>query len=93
MKEHIRNRAKCNPWIIGGLVGAVSPLITVIYGARQRSWTLALAPLLPLIIWAIVFIDSSDKSSKYVFQAIAGVGAGAIAAINRKETTEEEALQ
>ena len=88
MQEHMKNRAQCNPWIIGALVGAVSPLITVIYGARQRSWTLGVAPLVPLLIWSIVSLDSADRSGKYVFQAIAGIGAGAIAAVHRKEGAE-----
>ena len=93
MKEHLYNRANCNPYLIGILVGLLSPLITIIYGARQRSWSLAIAPLLAMVIWAISGASDNGKATKYVFQIIAGLGAGSIAAIHRREATANNTFQ
>jgi len=83
-------RAVCNPILIGVVTGLASPLASVIWGIRQRSWSLSITPCLvtALGIWFVAALDMS-RLEKYSFQAAGGVTAGLIAYSLKKERIEK----
>ena len=44
-------RAACNPVMIGLLIGFFAPWVGIIYGIRQRSWSVGLVAFIPVIMW------------------------------------------
>ena len=54
-------REKCNPILIGACVGFISPLSSVIWGIRQRSWSLALVPYLLDVFIALLTVYKTGK--------------------------------
>ena len=70
-------REKCNPILIGACVGLISPLTSVIWGIRQRSWSLALVPYLLGIFIAFLTMYNTGKEElsrevKYPIQLFMG---------------------
>ena len=73
----MERREKCNPTLIGVFVGVVSPLSSLIWGIRQRSWSLSIAPfLLVFLIGFITLIETGEEKLKpgvkYPLQLISG---------------------
>jgi hypothetical protein len=83
-------RALCNPILIGVVAGLATPLASVIWGIRQRSWSLSIAPVLVTAfgVWFVAGLDMS-KLEQYSFQAAGGVTAGLIAYSLKKEQAEK----
>ena len=50
-------REKCNPTLIGIIVGVVSPLSALIWGIRQRSLKLALFPFLFVFVAGFIILS------------------------------------
>ena len=74
----IQRREKCNPILIGACVGLIAPLSSVIWGIRQRSWSLALVPILLVfcISLLVMYTNGSDELAnefKYPLQFITGL--------------------
>ena len=74
----MQRREKCNPILIGACVGLIAPFSSVIWGIRQRSWSLALVPfLLGLsIVLLIMYTKGSDELADefiYPLQFIIGL--------------------
>ena len=73
-----QRREKCNPILIGACVGLISPLSSVIWGIRQRSWSLALVPYLLGFCVALLIMTASGREEltnefKYPLQFIIGL--------------------
>ena len=73
-----QRREKCNPVLIGACVGLFSPLSSVIWGIRQRSWSLALVPfsLGFCIALLIMYTNGGEELSdefRYPIQFIIGL--------------------
>ena len=71
----IERRAASNPAMIGVLAGIVSPLSSIIWGIRQRSWSLSLVPFsLALIGSFLASIDTKGEKLpagiKYSYQMV-----------------------
>ena len=71
-------REKCNPILIGACVGFISPLTSVIWGIRQRSWSLALVPYLLGFFIAFLTMHNTGKEElsrevKYPIQFFMGL--------------------
>ncbi len=71
-------REQSNPVLIGVFTAFFSPLSSVIWGVRQRSWSLALAPT--TIAFAFTFIaaleaneENFEKGIQYSFQLTSGL--------------------
>ena len=80
----IERREKCNPALIGVLVGFVSPASSIIWGIRQRSWILAFAPFALAFTFGFITAVQNDegkipKGIKYSFQISSGIVAYEIA--------------
>ena len=72
-----QRREKCNPILIGVCVGLLSPLSSIIWGIRQRSWSLSLVPyLLVFFIGFITLLQTGEEKLKpgvkYPLQFISG---------------------
>ena len=72
-----QRRAECNPILIGVCVGLLSPLSSIIWGIRQRSWSLSLVPyLLVFFIGFITLLQTGEEKLKpgvkYPLQLISG---------------------
>ncbi len=75
---HNERREKCNPILIGACVGFISPLTSVIWGIRQRSWSLALVPYLLGLFIALLTMYNTGKEElsrevKYPIQLFMGL--------------------
>ena len=71
-----QRREKCNPILIGVCVGLISPLSCIIWGIRQRSWSLSLVPLVVLVGFIILLPTGEEKLKpgvKYPLQLISGL--------------------
>jgi len=71
-------REKCNHILIGAFVGLISPLTSVIWGIRQRSWSLALVPYLLGLFIAFLTMYNTGKEElsrevKYPIQFFMGL--------------------
>ena len=71
-------REKCNPILIGACVGFISPLTSVIWGIRQRSWSLAFVPFLLGSFIALLTMYNTGKEElsrevKYPIQFFMGL--------------------
>lgn len=80
--SYLERRAKCSPSLIGICVWFFTPFVSILWGIRQRSWLLALAPIafavvLPTSLVALGIMPAIERNdlSKYVFQAIGAVAA------------------
>ena len=60
-----QRREECNPVLIGIFVGLISPLTSLIWGIRQRSWSLSLLPyLFVFFVGLIIMAGTGDKEFK-----------------------------
>jgi hypothetical protein len=85
-----QRRAECNPVLIGAVVGTVAPLTSIIWGVRQRSWSLALVPTAVVAISiGLVAGTNMTKLEKYSFQLAGGLVAGVIANSLKKEQMDQ----
>ena len=71
-------REQCNPVLIGVLVAFVSPLSSIIWGIRQRSWSLALVPYSIVFLFLIFSYGETNeeqlkKGIKYSYQISSGL--------------------
>ena len=79
--SYLDRRAKCNPILIGICVWLLIPFLSIVWGIRQRSWLLALAPLAFAVVLPVCLVASGsiqnvgNNLAEYVFQAIGGVAA------------------
>ena len=89
--SYLDRRAKCNPIIIGICVWFLIPPLSIVWGIRQRSWLLALAPLAFAVILPTALVASGsiqnvgNNLAEYVFQAIGGVAAYGISLELKKD--------
>jgi len=85
-------RAASNPVLIGILTGFVGPWLAGVFAVRQRSWSLGLVALAPVLMWAMTEPDIEGglkTQRKYAFQMASGVLTGAVALVKKKEAQEE----
>ena len=82
-------RSKCKPWLIGLVVGAVTPTSCVIWGVRQRSWLLGIIPIAAVVAACFLYPpDQFNKLIRHSFQA-----GGGIIAFSISKTIKEDAIR
>tara|TARA_Y100001968_G_scaffold121912_1_gene110960 strand:- start:228 stop:569 length:342 start_codon:yes stop_codon:yes gene_type:complete len=79
-----QRRQKSNPVLIGVLAGFVSPLSSIIWGIRQRSWSLALVPYSIVVFFLVASLGENNHQKvnqgiKYSYQISSGIIAYEIA--------------
>ena len=71
-------REQCNPVLIGVFAAFVSPLSTIVWGIRQRSWSLALVPYSLVVFFLIAGYGETNEEKlkqgiKYSYQISSGI--------------------
>ena len=67
----LERRLHSKPWLIAFLCTALSPLICIIYGIRQRSWYLALVPPSLILIRFFMIPEYLMQSNNFdIYKAI-----------------------
>ena len=88
-------REQCNPVLIGILVAFASPLSSIIWGIRQRSWSLALVPYALIFAFAMfVLIDTKEEKLpsgvKYPLQLSSGIVAYEISKVLKEKASKSK---
>ena len=68
-------RATCKPVWIGVLVGFLNPLVGVIYGVRQRSWSVGLVAFIPVLWWGFSnpnWMYEMGSPERHIAQGVGG---------------------
>ena len=70
------------PWIIGLAVGLISPMMSIFWGIRQKSFKLGIIPIAMVFLANLIYSnDVLDKKFNLIIQ----IGGGLIAFIIAKE--------
>ncbi len=74
----IERREQCNPFLIGALAAFVSPASSIIWGIRQRSWSLALVPFSLVFFFLVSSYGETSETQlkrgiKYSYQISIGI--------------------
>ena len=72
----LERRQSSKPWLIGLGVFAATPLTSIIYGWRQRSWFLAILPISAVMV-AVYFTPPYEYNK--IIRRFHQAGAGLIA--------------
>ncbi|WP_235619525.1 MULTISPECIES: GIY-YIG nuclease family protein [Prochlorococcus] len=77
-------RARCSPWLIGVVAGLISPITSIVWGFRQKSWKLAVMPISTVAIASFFYgpFDFNERV-KHLFNAGGGLIALKIAKSNK----------
>ena len=92
----IERGASCIPILIGILVGCFAPLFALVYGVRQRSWSVGLIAFIPVLMWGFSEPDIEGglrQRRKYAFQLAGGALTCGAALVLKKETKEQLAAK
>ena len=74
----IERREQCNPVLIGAIAAFVSPASSIIWGIRQRSWSLALVPFSLVFFFLVASYGETNEEQlkrgiKYSYQISSGL--------------------
>ncbi len=86
LSEYSIRRSKCMPGVIGLAVGLISPMMSIFWGIRQRSFKLGLMPIAMVFLANLIYSnDTFDKSSNLIIQIGGGIIAFMIAQENKNK--------
>tara|TARA_Y100001968_G_scaffold320491_1_gene353493 strand:- start:129 stop:857 length:729 start_codon:yes stop_codon:yes gene_type:complete len=90
-----KRRQACKPWLIAILCGALSPLTTLVFAIRQRSWAICFIPIITIFTLNILIYPpgfSQGNIIRLVVQGICGLAVYFISYRQKYEVNDETKL-